>query len=142
MELALEEARLAAAAGDVPVGCVVVKDGGVVARAHNRREELRLATAHAEVLAVEAACNKMNSRRLCGCTVYVTLEPCPMCAGAILQACPDRLVFGAFDDETGAVRSRLELFESFSLPSPQVRGGVLEEECAGLLREFFEGLRA
>ena len=141
MALALEEAKKATAHGDVPVGAVVIRGGEVVSAEHNRREADRSATAHAEVLAIGAACRALDTRRLAGCTLYVTLEPCPMCAGAILAAGLDRIVFGAFDPVGGAVRSRDELFERFDAPSPGVRGGVLADDCAALLSEFFAGKR-
>jgi tRNA(adenine34) deaminase len=142
MRVALEEARLAAADGEVPIGAVVVCDGAVVARAHNRRENDRDPTAHAELLAIRAAARGLGRWRLSGCTVYVTLEPCPMCAGAMHQARIDRLVFGALDPKAGAVGSLYDLSDDQRLNHRfDVTSGVLEEEASALLRAFFARLR-
>ena len=141
MRQALDLARQAAACGEVPVGCVIVKDGRVIGRGRNRREERGDATAHAEVEAIRDACARTGSWRLTDCTLYVTLEPCPMCAGAILNARVSRVYFGARDREMGACGGVMNLFmEDFPHP-PALVGGVLEEECARVLREFFRGLR-
>ena len=141
MRQALDLARQAAACGEVPVGCVIVKDGAVVGRGRNRREENGDATAHAELEAIRDACRRLGSWRLHRCTMYVTLEPCPMCAGAILNARVSRVYFGARDREMGACGGVMNLFmEDFPHP-PALVGGVLEEECARVLREFFRGLR-
>ncbi len=141
MELALEQARLAAALGEVPVGAVVVRDGQVIAAAHNLRETGHRATAHAEVLAIEQACAVVGSWRLEGCTLYVTLEPCPMCAGAIINARVDRVVYGARDEKAGCCGSVADLFAMPFNHCPRVRSGILQEECLEVLQQFFEGLR-
>lgn len=141
MRLALALAREAGEAGEVPVGCVIVKDGAVVGRGRNRREGERTALGHAEIEAIADACRTLGGWRLRDCTLYVTLEPCPMCAGAILNARVSRVYFGARDREMGACGGVMNLFmEDFPHP-PALVGGVLEEECARVLREFFRGLR-
>ena len=141
MRQALDLAREAAAAGEVPVGCVIVRDGAVVGRGRNRREQNRNALCHAELEAIDEACRTLGGWRLWQCTLYVTLEPCPMCAGAILNARVSRVYFGARDREMGACGGVMNLFmEDFPHP-PALVGGVLEEECAQVLREFFRGLR-
>ncbi len=139
MREALAEA--AAAAGEVPVGAVVVKDGEIIARAHNEREEGR-PFAHAEMLAMERAAARLGTRRLHGCTLYVTLEPCPMCAGALLMAEADKCVYGARDERQGCCGSVYSLPEdpAFYRRVP-CTGGVLEAECARPLREFFRARR-
>lgn len=140
---ALEEAVLASAGGDVPVGAVVVRDGEVIAREHNRREELHDATAHAEILALREAGRALGNWQLKSCTLYVTLEPCPMCAAAALLARMDRLVFGAYDPKMGALGSQLLLSEEpLFHHTMQIRGGVLADECSALLDDFFSRLRA
>ena len=141
MKEALAEARLALKTGDVPVGAVVVKDGAIIARAHNRREADRVATAHAELLAIEEACRVVGSWRLSDCTLYVTLEPCPMCAGTVVNARIPHVVYGAKDAKAGAMGSVLSLSAYPLNHSPKITSGVLEEECRALLREFFEGKR-
>jgi len=138
MDLALEEARLAAAEGEVPVGAVIVVDGRVVARAHNRRQGDADPSAHAELLALRAACAAAGSWRLPGAQVVVTLEPCPMCAGALVAARVDRVVFGAPDPKAGACGSLYNLGADPRLPHEfAVQGGVRAEECAALLTDFF-----
>jgi tRNA(adenine34) deaminase len=141
MALALEEARAAADQGETPVGAVLVWEGEVVARAGNRRELDRLATAHAEILAIEAACKTLGGWRLHKGTLYVTLEPCPMCAGAIINARIARLVYGAADPKAGCCGSVTDLFAVPFNHHPQVVGGVLSEESTALLRTFFRTLR-
>ena len=141
MRQALELARLAMAEGEVPVGCVIVRDGAVVGRGRNRRETAQTALGHAELEAIAQACRTLGGWRLAGCALYVTLEPCPMCAGAILNARVSRVYFGARDREMGACGGVMNLFmEDFPHPTALV-GGVLEAECAQVLREFFRGLR-
>lgn len=141
MRVAIEEAQKAAAAGEIPVGAVLVKDGQILARTHNRCEADRVATAHAELLAIEEASRVLGGWRLSGCTLYVTLEPCPMCTGAIIHARVDRVVFGAKDARAGACGSLLSL-PSYPLEaSPVILGGVLEDECLSLLRVFFAARR-
>lgn len=139
---ALDEARRAFEAGEVPVGAVVVRDGKVIGRGHNRQEALRDPTAHAEVLAITAAANHLDDWRLEGCTLYVTKEPCPMCAGAIVNSRLQRLVFGAWDEQAGCCGSLYQLCRDPRLSHQvEVTGGVLEEECRALLQEFFRGKR-
>jgi tRNA(adenine34) deaminase len=142
MRLALEEARAAADADEVPVGAVVVAGGRVIAAAHNQREQLLDPTAHAEMIALTQAAAALGSWRLEGCTLYVTLEPCPMCAGAILQARVPRVVWGAPDPKAGAVESLYRLFEDARLNHRVEHvGRVLADECGGVLTEFFRGKR-
>ena len=138
MELALVEARKAAAAGEVPVGCVIVRNGEVVARAHNRTLRDRDPTAHAEMLAIRDAAGRLGSERLVGCDLYVTLEPCPMCAAAISFARIRRLYYGTADPKGGAVESGVRYFADPSCHHrPEVYGGLGEREAAELLRGFF-----
>jgi tRNA(adenine34) deaminase len=138
MRLALREAEASAAADEVPVGCVIVHDGTVIGRGHNQVETLHDATAHAEILAIGAASNALGSWRLNECTMYVTLEPCSMCAGAIILARIGRLVYGALDPKAGACGSVLDVIREPRLNHKvEITAGVLGEECGGLLREFF-----
>ncbi len=142
MELALEEAARAAEKEEIPVGAVVVSHGKVIGRTHNRREELQSPTAHAEILALQESSVALGSWRLHECTLYVTLEPCIMCVGAILQARIARLVFGCLDPKGGAVKSLYRLCEDSRLNHrPAVTCGVFEGECAGILDEVFARLR-
>lgn len=142
MRCALDAAREAAALGEVPVGAVVVKDGAVVSAAYNRRETGRSALLHAEIAALGAACEALNTWRLTGCTLYVTLEPCPMCAGAAINARVDAVVFAARDPKAGACGSVVDLFALPFNHHPAVREGVLAGESAALLKGFFRGLRS
>ena len=142
MSLALELAREAAEMGEVPVGCVVTgPDGTVIGRGRNRREEAGDATAHAEIEAIREAGETLGSWRLEGCTLYVTLEPCPMCAGAIINARVPALVYGAADSVSGSCGSVIDLFFERYGHSPKVLGGLLADESAALLRDFFGALR-
>lgn len=142
MREALALAREAAEAGEVPVGCVVFDEAGeIIGRGRNRREEARDACAHAEVEAIRAACAARGSWNLSGCGLAVTLEPCPMCAGAIINARIPRVVFGAPDPKAGSCGSVTDLFALPYNHRPACEGGVLEEECAQLLRDFFRALR-
>ncbi len=142
MRAALELARRALEHGDVPVGCVIAdRAGNIVGRGRNRREERGDATAHAEVEAIRDACARTGSWRLHGCTLYVTLEPCPMCAGAIINARVDAVRYGARDEKAGACSSVLDLFAEPFNHKPRVYSGLLEPECSALLREFFLRLR-
>ncbi len=141
MNMALELAKEAAADGEVPVGCVIVRGDTVVGRGRNRREGEKSALAHAEIEAIGQACATLGGWRLWECTLYVTLEPCAMCAGAILNARIPRVVFGARDAKFGAVGSVCGLFDMNFNHHPTVEAGILEEECAGLLQEFFRNLR-
>ena len=141
MDEALELAREAAAEGEVPVGCVIVCDGEIVGRGRNRREKDKSALAHAELEAIARACERLGGWRLWKCTLYVTLEPCPMCAGAIINARIPRVVYGASDAKCGACGSVCSLFSMAFNHHPQVESGVREAESAALLPEFFKNLR-
>jgi len=138
MDLALAQARAAAADGEVPVGCVVVRDGEVIARARNRTLAGHDPTAHAEMLALRAAAAALGTERLIGCDAYVTLEPCTMCAGALSFSRIRRLYYGAADPKGGAVDNGVRFFASPSCHHrPEVYGGIAEQEAAELLRDFF-----
>lgn len=141
MRQALALAEEAAGHGDVPVGCVVVKDGAVIGRGCNRREERGDAVAHAEVEAIRQACRAVGGWNLHDCALYVTLEPCPMCAGAIINARVGTVCYGARDEKAGACGSVLDLFAERFNHRPRVYGGVLKEACAALLQDFFHDLR-
>ncbi|HAV20417.1 MAG: tRNA adenosine(34) deaminase TadA [Firmicutes bacterium] len=142
MHRALLEAKKAYLKGEVPVGAVITLDGQVIARAHNRREELQDPTAHAEILAIREAAAKLRSWRLVGATIYVTLEPCPMCAGALVLARIGRLVYGAADPKSGAAGSVMNLVNHEVLNHRvSVTSGILEDECSALLKQFFSELR-
>ena len=142
MEEAITLAREAMAAGEVPVGCVIVDgNGAVIGRGRNRREERGQAVAHAEILAIEEACQTLGDWRLGACSLYVTLEPCPMCAGAIINARVGKVFYGAKDPSIGACGSVINLFMERFGHQPQLVGGVLEAACSCLMREFFRGLR-
>jgi tRNA(adenine34) deaminase len=142
MEAALREAEKALEEGESPVGAVVVTEGRVIGRGYNRVETLRDPTAHAEILAIGAAAEELDGWRLPGCTLYVTMEPCTMCAGAIVLARLDRVAFGAYDPKAGACGSVLDVFRVPALNHhPVVEGGILGDRCSELLREFFGGLR-
>ena len=142
MGLALEEARQAAALGEVPVGAVVVKDGKVIASAGNRPREAHDPTAHAEVLAIRRACDTLADERLAGCDLYVTLEPCTLCAAAISFARIRRVYFGASDPKGGAIENGVRFFQQPTCHhAPEVYGGIREGEAAALLRAFFAGRR-
>ena len=137
MEQALELAKEAFAEGEVPVGCVITRGDEIVGRGRNRRETGKNALAHAEIEAIHDACTRLGGWRLWECTLYVTLEPCPMCAGAIVNARIPRVVYGAGDQKCGAVRSVCSLFDMAFNHHPKVECGILEEECAALLTAFF-----
>ena len=141
MRMALELAAQAEGDGDVPVGCVIVKKDRVIGRGRNRREERGDATAHAEVEAIRDACARTGSWRLTDCTLYVTLEPCPMCAGAIINSRIRTLRYGTRDDKAGCCGSVLNLFEERFNHHPRIYQGPLKEECEGQLQDFFRGLR-
>lgn len=138
---ALALAKEAAQAGEVPVGCVVVRKGQIVGRGRNRRETGKNALGHAELQAIDEACRALGGWRLWECTLYVTLEPCPMCAGAIVNARIPRVVYGASDRKCGACGSVCNLFSMEFNHHPQVEKGLLEEECGALLKDFFQTLR-
>ena len=142
MSIALEEARAAAARHEVPVGAVLVRGGVVIARAGNRTRELHDPTAHAEILVIRAACAQVGSERLSGCDLYVTLEPCTLCAAAISFARIDRLYFGAGDEKGGAVVNGVRFFDQQTcLHRPEVYDSIREEEARTLLKAFFDALR-
>ena len=142
MKLALEEAAKAARQGEVPIGAVLVKEGVIVAADHNRREQLGDATAHAELLVIRQAGRLLGGWRLSGTTLYVTLEPCPMCAGALVQARVDRLVYGAADPKGGAAGTLYNIVRDERLNHRlSVTAGILENECASLLQDFFRSRR-
>ena len=141
MEEALALAREAAAEGEVPVGCVIVRKGEIVGKGRNRREKDKSALAHAEIEAIREACENLGGWRLWECTLYVTLEPCPMCAGAIINARIPRVVYGASDKKFGACGSVCSLFSMAFNHHPTVEAGILEEEAAALMTEFFQNLR-
>ncbi len=141
MAEALREARLAADMGEIPVGAVVVKNGEIIGRGHNLRETAKSATAHAEVMAIDEACRRLGDWRLTGCTLYVTLEPCPMCAGAIVNSRIERVVFGAKDSAAGCCGSLIN-FNAYPFNHAfAIQGGVLEEECREMLKLFFRDKR-
>ncbi|SES42071.1 tRNA adenosine(34) deaminase TadA [Salipaludibacillus aurantiacus] len=143
MREAINEAKKARSLGEVPIGAVIVKKSEIIARGYNQREQNQAATAHAELLAIERACQSQRSWRLEGCTLYVTLEPCPMCAGAIIQSRIDRVVYGASDPKAGCCGTLMNLLDEprFNHQSP-VKSGILAEETGQLLTDFFRGLRA
>ena len=142
MSLALDLARQAAAEGEVPVGCIIVDGDRIVGQGRNRRETIKNALSHAEIEAIDQACRTLGGWRLWRCTMYVTLEPCPMCAGAIINARLPRLVYGAEDLKAGSCGSVVNLFDLPYNSKPEVRAGVLAEESKELLRSFFRKLRA
>ncbi len=141
MRLAIEQAQLAAQLGEIPVGAVVVKDGQVIGRGYNRRESDLSAIGHAEILAIQDACRTLNSWRLTDCELYVTLEPCPMCAGAIINARIRRVVYGVKDEKAGCCGSVADFFAMPFSHTPLSRSGILAEECGRLLTDFFTQLR-
>ena len=140
MRMALDEAGQSG--GDVPVGAVLVRDGMVIARAHNERETGHFPFAHAEIVCMQRACEALETRRLHGCTLYVTMEPCPMCAGAMVMAGLERCIFGAYDEKQGCCGSVYNIPQDPAFyHRVQCLGGILEEECAQLLRDFFSRRR-
>ena len=143
MNAAIAQARKAEAIGEVPIGAIIVRGGEIVGSGYNRREKDRDPTAHAEMIAIREASERLGAWRLLGCTLYVTLEPCPMCAGAILQSRVERVVYGAPDPKAGCVGTLMDLLQDarFNHRLPW-RSGVLHEECAVLLTEFFRRLRS
>lgn len=142
MKRAIARAKAAAAAGEVPIGAVLVKDGKILSTGRNMRENKRNSLLHAEIVAIDRACKALGAWRLEGCTLYVTMEPCPMCAGAIINSRISRVVFGCYDRKAGVFGSVLDLQDYRFNHYYEVTGGVLEEECAGLLSDFFASLRA
>ena len=138
---ALELAKAAANEGEVPVGAVIVKDGKIIAKGRNEREKKQNARSHAEIEAINEACNKLGSWRLDGCEMYVTLEPCPMCAGAIINARIKTLIFGAYDIKMGSIDSVVNLCDYPYNHKVEVYGGICEAECLEILQDFFKKLR-
>jgi tRNA(adenine34) deaminase len=142
MSLAIQEANKAEAIYEVPIGAVIVKDGEVIATGHNLRETEQRSVAHAELLAIDKACEKLGTWRLTGCTLYVTLEPCPMCAGAIILSRVDRVVYGTEDPKGGCAGTLMNLLDDSRFNhQAEVTVGVLKEECSTLLTDFFRKLR-
>lgn len=141
MREAIRQAHKAAALGDVPIGCVIVRQGQIIARGYNRRNADKSVLSHAEIISMKKACKKLGDWRLEDCTMYVTLEPCPMCTGAIINARIRRLCYGAKDPKAGSCGSIVNLFELPYNHKPQVISGVLEEACAERLSGFFRSLR-
>lgn len=138
---AIELAGCAAALDEVPVGAVVVKDGEIVGEGFNRRETGKNALAHAELEAIDAACRKLGGWRLHQCELYVTLEPCPMCTGAIINSRLRKVTFGAYDTKSGSMGSVINLCQLPYNHKPEINGGFMQEECSALLKDFFSGLR-
>ena len=141
MRAAIGRAKTAAGEGEIPVGAVIVRKGKIIAGGRNRREKAKCALCHAEIAAIEGACRKLSGWRLFECDLYVTLEPCPMCAGAIINARIPVVVYGAKEPNFGSCGSVLNLFEERYGHHPAIYGGVLEDACAAALRAFFGGLR-
>ena len=142
MRQALKEAQKAKDILEVPIGVVIVKDGKVIARAHNLRETKKSATAHAEILAIQKACKKLDAWRLNDCEMYVTLEPCPMCAGAILNSRIKKVYIGTMEPRSGAAGSKINLFEDYNYNHKvEYETGVMEEECKEIIQSFFKNLR-
>lgn len=137
MRLAIEQAKAAIVMGEVPIGVVIVKDGEVIAAAHNMCESSGDPTVHAELAAIQAAAKKIGRRALCECELYVTVEPCAMCAGAIINARLKKAVFGAHEGRTGCLGSVMDISEGYFINSVRAYGGVLEDECAALMESFF-----
>lgn len=138
---ALKQAKLAAELGEVPVGAVIVKDKEIIAVGKNERETKQNALSHAEIEAINMACEKMGSWRLDGCEMYVTLEPCPMCAGAIINSRIKTLIFGAYDSKMGSIDSVINLCDYPYNHKVEVYGGIMEDECLSVLKNFFKELR-
>ena len=140
MRRALDEARKAFSEDEVPVGAVIVRNGEIIASAHNTRESDKNALHHAEIKVIDASCKALYGWRLVGCTLYVTLEPCPMCAGAIINSRVERVVYGASDKKAGSFGTMLDL-TAYPLYKPEVEGGVLSDECSAILSDFFKAKR-
>ncbi len=142
MKEAIKQAKKAAQKDEVPIGCVIVKDDQIIARAYNKREMKQCGTAHAEILAIEKACKKLGSWRLEDCDLYVTLEPCPMCSGAIIQSRIRNVIFGAYDPKGGCMGSNMNINDVRGFNHyPDIEGGILQDECSRLLKEFFKAKR-
>lgn len=138
---ALIDARLAFSSGEVPVGAIIVKDGEIIARGRNQREEKQNALSHAEIECINNACRKLGTWRLDGCEMYVTLEPCPMCTGAIINSRISTVVFGAYDLKAGSMDSVINLCDYPFNHKPEIYGGIMEDDCKKILEEFFKKLR-
>lgn len=142
MRAALKEAQKAYEKEEIPVGAIIVKDGKIIARAHNSKENTKNATAHAEIMAIQKACKKLDAWRLLDCEMYVTLEPCSMCAGAIINSRISKIYIGTDDEKTGACGSKLNLLEDYKFNHiVQVQKYILKEECSEILKRFFKHLR-
>ncbi len=143
MKEAMRQAKKAAIIGETPIGAVIVRDGEIIARGYNKRETKKNALLHAEITAIDKACRKLGGWRLPRCEMYVTLEPCPMCAGAIINSRIENVYFGAYDKKSGCAGSAVDLFQKGLFNhNVNVTGGVMEEECAALLSDFFKKLRS
>lgn len=138
---AIEQAKIAADCGEVPVGAVIVKNGEIISVGRNMREEKKNALSHAEIEAINLACKKLDSWRLDGCELYVTLEPCPMCTGAIINSRIKTVIFGAYDQKAGSMDSVINLCDYPYNHKPEIYGGICEDECIEVLQSFFKGLR-
>ena len=142
MKEAIRQAKKAAAIGETPIGAVIVQDGKIIARGYNKRETKKNALLHAEIIAIDKACRRLGGWRLPRCDIYVTLEPCPMCSGAIINSRIDNVYFGAYDKKSGCAGSAVNLFEKGMFNHDvNVTGGIMEDECARILSDFFKDLR-
>ena len=141
MKEALKEASKAYSIDEVPVGCVIVKDGKIIARGHNQRMKKGLSLAHAEIITIEKACKKLGDWRLEDCTMYITLEPCIMCSGAIIQSRIPKVIYGALDYRFGTHKSIINIFDVKFNHLVDIKGGVLEEECSSIIKQFFKEMR-
>lgn len=143
MKEALKEAQKSYKKEEIPVGAIIVKDGKIIARGHNLKETKTDPTKHAEIIAIQKACKKLQTWRLTGCTMYVTLEPCSMCAGSLIQSRFDKVVIGTMDEKTGACGSVLNLLADYKFNHiVQIETGIMQEECKTILQQFFKELRA
>lgn len=143
MKEALKEAQKSYKKEEIPVGAIIVKDGKIIARGHNLKETKTDPTKHAEIIAIQKACKKLQTWRLTGCTMYVTLEPCSMCAGSLIQSRLDKVVIGTMDEKTGACGSVLNLLSDYKFNhTVQIETGIMQEECKTILQQFFKELRA
>lgn len=141
MKEAIKEAKKSLLTNDVPVGCVIVHENKIISRGHNIREAKQQSLAHAEIIAINKACKKLNSWRLEDCTMYITLEPCIMCSGAIIQARIPKVIYGAYDLRFGAHKSLVNIFDVKFNHNVDISGGLLEDECSTLIKDFFKELR-
>ncbi len=141
MNLAIKEAIKASKINEIPVGCIIVLDGKIIARGYNKREKLENSLAHAEIVAINKACKKINSWRLENATMYITLEPCAMCSGAIIQSRIKKVIYGAYDYRFGAHKSIINLFDVKFNHKVDIQGGLKENECSNLIKDFFKRLR-